>query len=129
MQDNPTYILTPQPYSVILVHYGFLAVLWCDNSSFLKSLAMKKSNRDRNFMLLCLHLVVVAGCHTLRAADDALPGSFAELLNFRSIPRLKSWRTFQASGYDRGGGFYDSGNFLRIEDNRNYVLMEANGPG
>jgi len=80
-------------------------------------------------MLLCLHLVVVAGCHTLRAADDALPGSFSELLDFRSIPHLKTWRTFQASGYDRGGGFYDSGNFLRIEDNRNYVLMEADGPG
>ncbi len=80
-------------------------------------------------MLLCLHLVVVAGCHTIRAADDALPGSFSELLDFRSIPHLKSWRTLQASGYDRGGGFYDSGNFLRIEDNRKYVLMEASGPG
>lgn len=81
-------------------------------------------------MLLCLHLtIVVAGYHTLRAADDPLPGSFSELLDFRSIPRPKSWRTFQASGYDRGGGFFDSGNFLRIEDNRNYVLMEASGPG
>ncbi len=81
-------------------------------------------------MLLCLHIaVVLAGCHTLRAADNALPGSFAELLDCRSIPRMKSWRTFQASGYDRGGGFFDSGNFLRIEDNRNYVLMEADGPG
>jgi hypothetical protein len=81
-------------------------------------------------MLLCLHLiVVVAGCHTFGTADEALPGSFTELLDFRSIPHLKTWRTFQASGYDRGGGFYDSGNFLRIEDNRHYVLMEAEGPG
>ncbi len=91
---------------------------------------MKKPSHHRYFMLLCLHFtVVIAGCHTFRAADEALPGSFAELLDFRSIPRLKSCRTFQASGYDRGGGFYDSGNFLRVEDNRHYVLMEAEGPG
>ncbi|MBL7153360.1 MAG: DUF2961 domain-containing protein [Phycisphaerae bacterium] len=62
-------------------------------------------------------------------AADAAPGSIAELLDLRSIPRVKSWSTFQASGYDRQGGFYDSGNFLRVEEGRRYVLMEATGPG
>lgn len=59
----------------------------------------------------------------------ALPGSFAEMLDLRSICRLKPWRTLQASGYDRGGGYFDSGNFLRIENDNHYVLMEAEGPG
>ncbi|MHC4642256.1 MAG: hypothetical protein ACYS32_11470, partial [Planctomycetota bacterium] len=104
---------------------------------------MKKSNRHTYFVLLCLHIAIaVSVCRAFGAAAGlggsaknrpsqaaALPGSFSELLDFRSIPHLKSWRTFQASGYDRGGGFYDSGNFLRIENNRHYVLMEAEGPG
>ncbi|MBN2271171.1 MAG: DUF2961 domain-containing protein [Sedimentisphaerales bacterium] len=59
----------------------------------------------------------------------APPGSFAEMLDLRSVCRLKPWRTLQASGYDRGGGYFDSGNFLRIESNNHYVLMEADGPG
>jgi hypothetical protein len=108
----------------------------------LKDLKVKISNRQNSHTVFWLHIVLlVAGCRALDAAPQlevgtarplhaaALPGSFAELLDFRSIPHLKSWRTFQASGYDRGGGFYDSGNFLRIEDNRHYVLMEAKGPG
>ena len=96
----------------------------------MKSFTMKKTNRNKYFMLLCLHITfVLTGCHTFGAAEDTSPGSFAELLDFRSISHLKTWKTLQASGYDRGGGFYDSGNFLRIEDNRHYVLMEAEGPG
>jgi hypothetical protein len=105
----------------------------------LKSFTMKKSNHNTNFVLLWLHIaIVVSGCQGAGLKSGAknspsqavaLPGSFSELLDFRSIPHLKTWRTFQASGYDRGGGFYDSGNFLHIEDNRNYVLMEAEGPG
>jgi hypothetical protein len=100
------------------------------------------SNRQNSHAVLWLHIaLLVAGCRALDEATQledgterllhavALPGSFSEMLDFRSIPHLKSWRTFQASGYDRGGGFYDSGNFLRIEDNRHYVLMEAEGPG
>jgi hypothetical protein len=59
-------------------------------------------------------------------------GTFAECLeslSTNSIPRMKPWVTRQASGYDRDGGFYDSGNFLRIEPDRHYVLMEEEGPG
>jgi hypothetical protein len=59
----------------------------------------------------------------------AAAGSIAELLDLRSIPRAKSWSTWQAAGYDRGEGFYDSGNFLRVEEDRHYVLMETTGPG
>jgi len=47
----------------------------------------------------------------------------------QSLSRLKRWTTHQASGYDRGGGFYDSGNFLRTEPDRRHVLMECDGPG
>ena len=61
--------------------------------------------------------------------EDARGGSFAELLDIRSVSKVKTWRTFQASGYDRYEGFYDSGNFLRIEKGRRYVLMETTGPG
>lgn len=57
------------------------------------------------------------------------PGSIAELLGFASIPRPKPWTVHQASGYDRDGGFYDSGNFLRVESGRRFVLMESSGPG
>jgi hypothetical protein len=91
---------------------------------------------------LAVLVLFVTGCYALNIQsqpegkeqvagfqDEALPGSFDELLDFHSIPSMKSWRTFQASGYDRGGGFFDSGNFLRIEPDRRYVLMEAEGPG
>ncbi len=58
-----------------------------------------------------------------------LPGSIAEFLDFAAIPRPKPWTTHQASGYDRDGGFYDSGNFRRAEPGRRFVLMESDGPG
>jgi hypothetical protein len=59
----------------------------------------------------------------------ALPGSIAELLESAQVPSPKLWHVYQASGYDRDGGFYDSGNFLRVETNRQYVLMGCDGPG
>lgn len=58
-----------------------------------------------------------------------LPGSISELLDGEKIPQPKPWRVYQASGYDRGGGFYDSGNFLRTEAEFRQVLMECDGPG
>lgn len=57
------------------------------------------------------------------------PGSYVELRAFRFASRPKPWRTYQASGYDRGGGFYDSGNFLREEPGRRFVMLDADGPG
>lgn len=63
------------------------------------------------------------------AGPAALPGSYAELADLRSASRAKPWRTLQASGYDRGGGFYDSGNFLREEPGRRYVMLDRQGPG
>jgi len=64
-----------------------------------------------------------------RPTSSSLPGSFSELTNFQATSTLKPWRTLQASGYDRGGGFYDSGNFLRVEPGRHYVMLETEGPG
>src|SRR5688572_8979663 len=58
------------------------------------------------------------------------PGSPRELASVLDLPRLREWRVLQASGFDRGGGFYDSGNFERIEDGgARWVLLDAKGPG
>ena len=105
--------------------------------------AGKKTNDSRLFQVILLFaLITIFGPDTagrsettasneVKSASDADTafGSVKELLDLRSIPRGKSWRTFQASGYDRQEGFYDSGNFLRIEDGRRYVLMDTTGPG
>ncbi|MHA1179356.1 MAG: family 43 glycosylhydrolase [Alphaproteobacteria bacterium] len=56
------------------------------------------------------------------------PGSLQELVNLKSIPRVKPWRTAQASSglIDR---FEDYGNFIRQEPGRRYVLMDVKGAG
>ncbi len=81
--------------------------------------------------VLCASAIAAKTAFADRSTDETppVPGSFAELLDPRWLPARKHWRTRQASGYDRDGGFYDSGNFLRIEDGDRYVLMEAHGPG
>lgn len=84
-------------------------------------------------MRLLISLLVTFGLGAVALAAQppsaAVPGSFAELADFRTTAALKPWRTHQASGYDRGGGFYDSGNFLREEPGRRYVMLETRGPG
>jgi len=49
----------------------------------------------------------------------------------RSSLRLPAQTVADVAGVRlrRGGGFFDSGNFLRIEDSNHFVLMEADGPG
>ncbi|MGV3721406.1 MAG: glycoside hydrolase family 172 protein [Actinomycetota bacterium] len=79
--------------------------------------------------LLTLFAAILTTVAAAQAPTKPLPGSFAELGDFRGAARRKSWRTLQASGYDRGGGFYDSGNFLRVEPGNRCVLLEAEGPG
>ena len=66
-----------------------------------------------------------------RALDPPpVPGSPRELASVLDLPRLRDWRDLQASGFDRDGGFYDSGNFERIEDGgARWVLLDAKGPG
>jgi hypothetical protein len=59
----------------------------------------------------------------------ALPGSWQEMLDTEAVPRWKPWRTQQASGYDRLGGYFDSGNFVRTEPNRRHILLDTRGPG
>lgn len=82
-----------------------------------------------------LRFILLSGlwaCVTTASSGESnanVPGSIVELLELRSAPRLKSWSTYQASGYDRQEGFYDSGNFIRVEQGRRYVLMETTGPG
>gem|GEM_PF-1360768 len=106
----------------------------------MSSFREKKCHCDRiaAAAALCIVTLACTGRADLKGIEGKLdkllnvpapPGSFAEMLDFRSIPRLKTWRTLQASGYDRKGGYYDSGNFLRAETGRRYVLMDANGPG
>ncbi len=62
-------------------------------------------------------------------AVSPVPGSLWELLQLDSAPLQKRWRTRQSSGFDRDGGFYDSGNFLRIDEGPAYVLLDEKGPG
>ena len=58
------------------------------------------------------------------------PGSALELASVIHLPRLRDGQVRQASGFDREGGFYDSGNFERIEDGgARWVLLDAKGPG
>ncbi len=83
-------------------------------------------------VLVAVHLIgsfLSATPFATASKQTAPPGTFAEMLALRSACRLKPWRTLQASGYDRGGGFFDSGNFIRIEDGNRFVLMETDGPG
>lgn len=73
--------------------------------------------------------VIVVAAMVPSAARCGAPGSLSEMLEFAAFSRVKPWTTQQASGYDRGGGFYDSGNFLRVEPGPRYVLLDAMGPG
>ncbi len=64
-----------------------------------------------------------------KTRGTAVPvGSLHELLDPHSIPRVKPWRTFQASSglVDR---FEDYGNFVREEPEGHYVLMDVQGAG
>jgi len=62
--------------------------------------------------------------------EPPTPGSPRELASVIQLPRLRDWRVLQASGFDRDGGFYDSGNFQRIEEGgARWVLLDAKGPG
>lgn len=81
----------------------------------------------RRVVLACVSsLVLGVGASACLAA---LPGSWQEMLDTESVPRQKPWRTMQAAGYDRLGGYFDSGNFLRTEPDRRHVLLDAQGPG
>ncbi|MFN3653532.1 MAG: glycoside hydrolase family 172 protein [Armatimonadota bacterium] len=80
-------------------------------------------------LVLSLVAVVSPPAPAEKPAAAPVPGSFAELLDLRAASRLKPWKSLQASGHDRGDGFYDSGNFLREEPGRRYVLMDETGPG
>lgn len=93
------------------------------------AIVFRPSLFPRAFTLWLLLAPFIAPVSRAAQSDVPPPGSLAELLAFDDLPRRKSWTTHQASGYDRGGGFYDSGNFLRTEPGPRYVLMESTGPG
>ena len=78
---------------------------------------------------ITLLIVVLAGCSSPGQTDRPRIGSYAEMCDLHSLPLPKDWTAGQASGYDRKGGYYDSGNFLRIEPDRHYVLMDEEGAG
>ncbi len=80
-------------------------------------------------LALPLLVLLAAGAHSRPRGPEFRPGSVEELADLRGASRLKPWRTLQASGYDRGGGFYASGNFLREEPGRTCVMLETEGPG
>ncbi len=68
------------------------------------------------------------GSEEMGDAANGPPGSLAELLTSEAIPRMKPWRTAQASSglIDR---FEDYGNFVRTEPGRRYVLLDVKGAG
>lgn len=82
----------------------------------------------RAFSLVLISLALATARSAVILPPPA-PGSYAELADFHFTARAKAWRTYQASGYDRGGGFYDSGNFLREEPGRRFVMLDTEGSG
>jgi hypothetical protein len=63
------------------------------------------------------------------SANGPRPGSLRELLDLRALPTHKPWQTWQSSSHDPSGGFYDSGHFQRLENDRKLVLLDTPGPG
>ncbi|MGD9126709.1 MAG: DUF2961 domain-containing protein [Planctomycetia bacterium] len=52
----------------------------------------------------------------------------SDLFDIENLPRMKNFRTYMASSYDREGGNYDWGNYERIE-NGDGVVLDVTGPG
>jgi len=71
----------------------------------------------------------LSGCGGAEPEADALPIGYDALLAFDALPLLVDWPTYQASSYDRSGGNSDAGHFIRVEENGEQVMLEAEGPG
>lgn len=78
--------------------------------------------------LLAVLAVVLAGCGAERI-EESPPIGIEALLAFDRLPLLTDWPTYQASSYDRSGGNSDAKNFVRVEENGEQVMLEAEGPG
>ena len=54
--------------------------------------------------------------------------NISDLFSIEDLPRMRNFRTYMASSYDREGGNYDWGNYERIENDEG-VILDVNGPG
>jgi hypothetical protein len=52
----------------------------------------------------------------------------SELFDIKNLPRIRNFRTYMASSYDREGGNFDWSNFERIEKDAS-VILDVTGPG
>ncbi|MBN1588052.1 MAG: DUF2961 domain-containing protein [Pirellulales bacterium] len=52
----------------------------------------------------------------------------SDLFAVEGLPRVKDFRTYMASSYDREGGNFDWGNYERIENDEG-VILDVAGPG
>lgn len=73
-------------------------------------------------------LAVILMSHGAWGRETAPVGSLRGLLDLTSVPRVKPWRTHQAST-GLVDSFRDYGNFVREEPGRRYVLMDVEGAG
>lgn len=75
---------------------------------------------------LCAAAVIATGGH-VRAYEG--PAGLALLQDIDNLPRMYSdLNVFQSSSHDRGGGNYDSGNFVTVQGDE-YVMLDTKGPG
>ena len=57
------------------------------------------------------------------------PTGMTALSDFENLPRFYDGvNVYQSSSHDRGGGNYDSGNFVAVRG-KEYVMLDAKGPG
>ena len=54
--------------------------------------------------------------------------NISDMFSIKDLPRMKNFRTYMASSYDREGGNFDWGNYERIE-NGDGVILDVKGPG
>ncbi|MBN1910458.1 MAG: DUF2961 domain-containing protein [Pirellulales bacterium] len=54
--------------------------------------------------------------------------SISDLFDVENLPRMKSFKTYLASSYDREGGNFDWGNYERIDGDEG-VILDVTGPG
>jgi len=72
-------------------------------------------------------LLVLSACASAHSYTG--PTGMAALQDIDGLPKWQDGvKMHQFSSYDRGGGNYDSGNFLEKRGNE-YVMMDATGPG
>jgi hypothetical protein len=72
---------------------------------------------------------LVCGGPAAGAGDERPPIGYDALLRIDQLPLLVDWPAHQDSSYSRDDDNHDEGNFLRIEENGEQVMVDTDGPG